>query len=216
MASIKILLVDDHDLVRTGIRKILDDEANLKVVGEASTGEEAIKFCKDNPPDVVLMDMNMPGMGGLEALKRLIRLDLGTRLIVLSVVTDNPFPGKVMQMGADGYLTKNAPPAEMIKAIHHVYHGQKYISHELAQQIAIGQLSPSANDPFAQLSDREMQITLLITKGNKVPDIAAQLSLSAKTVNTYKYRLFEKLNVSGEVELTHLALRHKLIVMDTL
>ncbi|WP_438863225.1 UvrY/SirA/GacA family response regulator transcription factor [Neptunicella sp.] len=213
---ITILLVDDHDLVRTGVRKILSDVRGFKVVGEASNGEDAVKFCRNENPDIVLMDMNMPGMGGLEASRKIIRMDLDIKVIVLSVVHDNPYPAKVMQMGAHGYLTKNALPEEMIKAIHQVNSGQKYISQDMAQQIALGQLSLSDDDPFKQLSEREMQILLMITRGIRVPEIASQLNLSAKTVNTYKYRMFEKLNVGGDVELTHLALRHKLISSENM
>ncbi|MDN4501374.1 UvrY/SirA/GacA family response regulator transcription factor [Alteromonadaceae bacterium BrNp21-10] len=213
---ISILLVDDHDLVRNGVRRILDDIRGFKVVGECADGEQAIKFCRNETPDVVLMDMNMPGMGGLEATRKIIRMDLGIKVIVLSVHQENPYPAKVMQLGAHGYLTKSAVPAEMIKAVHQVHAGQRYISPDMAQQVALGQLDLNENDPFKPLSDREMQILLMITKGLRIPDIAIQLNLSAKTVNTYKYRMFEKLNVNGEVELTHLALRHKLITSESI
>jgi two-component system, NarL family, invasion response regulator UvrY len=213
---IKILLVDDHDLVRTGIRRILEDVADFVVIGEANSGEEAIKFCRSQSPDVVLMDMSMPGIGGMEATKQIIRVCDGAKVIILSVHKDNPIPGRVMQMGAFGYLTKSAEPAEMIKAIYKVAAGQKYVAPEIAQQIAIGQFDLKDNNPFDQLSERELEITLMLTKGDKVPDIATYLNISAKTVNTYRYRMFDKLKVSTDVELTHLALRHKLINSDQL
>jgi two-component system invasion response regulator UvrY len=132
----------------------------------------------------------------------------------LSVYKENPIPAKVMQMGASGYLTKDTAPDEMIRAIYKVASGQKYISPDLAQQIAIGQLDLQEGNPFESLSERELEITMMLTKGAKVPDIAVVLNISAKTVNTYRYRMFEKLNVSTDVELTHLALRHKLIQSD--
>lgn len=213
---IKLLLVDDHELVRTGIRRILEDVKDFVVVGESTTGEEAIKFCRKNPPDLVLMDMSMPGIGGIEATKQILRLTEGTRIIVLSVHKENPIPAKVMQMGAFGYLTKDSDPAEMIRAIRKVAAGQKYVSPDIAQQIAIGQLDFKDGNPFEILSERELEITLMLTKGAKVPDIAAYLNISAKTVNTYRYRMFDKLSVSTDVELTHLALRHKLINSDQL
>jgi two-component system invasion response regulator UvrY len=213
---IKLLLVDDHDLVRNGIRRILEDVADFTVIGEANSGEEAIKFCRNGSPDVVLMDMSMPGIGGMEATKQIIRVCDGAKVIILSVHKDNPIPGRVMQMGAFGYLTKGAEPAEMIKAIYKVAAGQKYVAPEIAQQIAIGQFDLKNNNPFDQLSERELEITLMLTKGDKVPDIATYLNISAKTVNTYRYRMFDKLKVSTDVELTHLALRHKLINSDQL
>lgn len=211
---ITLLLVDDHDLVRTGIRRILEDVKDFEVIGEVNNGEGAVKFCRETQPDLVLMDMNMPGIGGLEATKQILRFADSTKVIVLSVHKDNPIPGKVMQLGAFGYLTKDADPSEMIKAIRKVSTGQKYIAPEIAQQIAIGKLSLEDENPFEQLSERELEIAIMLTKGAKVPDIAVQLNISAKTVNTYRYRMFEKLQVTSDVELTHLALRHKLINSD--
>lgn len=208
---ITLLLVDDHDLVRTGIRRILEDISDFKVVGEVDSGEEAIKFCRSSAPDIVLMDMNMPGIGGLEATKQIIRYAQDSKVVVLSVHTENPIPARVMQLGAYGYLTKGTDPKEMINAIRKVASGQHYIAPEIAQQIAIGQLNLKESNPFDQLSKRELEITIMLTKGARVPDIANKLNISAKTVNTYRYRMFEKLNVTSDVELTHLALRHDLI-----
>ncbi|GAA0852294.1 UvrY/SirA/GacA family response regulator transcription factor [Aliiglaciecola litoralis] len=208
---IKLLLVDDHELVRTGIRRILEDVSEFKVIGEVSSGEDAIRFCRATPPDIVLMDMNMPGIGGLEATKQIIHYAQDAKVVVLSVHTENPIPAKVMQMGAFGYLTKGTDPQEMINAVRKVASGQRYIAPEIAQQIAIGQLNLNDTNPFDQLSKRELEITIMLTKGNRVPDIASKLNISAKTVNTYRYRMFDKLHVGSDVELTHLALRHKLI-----
>lgn len=208
---IRLLLVDDHDLVRTGIRRILDDVDGFEVVGEAQTGEEAVKMCRKSPPDIVLMDMNMPGIGGLEATKQVLRLCPDVKVVALSVHKENLFPSKVMRLGAFGYLTKGADPQEMIIAIRKVAVGQKYIAPEIAQQLVLAQLNSDDDDPLKQLSERELQIMLMLTKGVKVPDIANQLNISTKTVNTHRYRMFEKLNVDSDVELTHLALRHNLI-----
>lgn len=208
---IKLLLVDDHELVRTGIRRILEDISDFKVVGEVNNGEEAIKFCRNSPPDIVLMDMNMPGIGGLEATKQIIHFCQDAKVVVVSVHTENPIPARVMQLGAYGYLTKGTDPNEMVIAIRKVASGQRYIAPEIAQQIAIGQLNLNEVNPFEQLSRRELEITIMLTKGNRVPDIANKLNISAKTVNTYRYRMFDKLKVGSDVELTHLALRHNLI-----
>lgn len=213
---INVLLVDDHEPVRTGIKRILDDVRGFKVVGEAKTGEEAVQFCRQNHPDIVLMDMNMPGIGGLEATKKICRFCPDVKVIVLTVHCEDPFPSKVMQMGAHGYLTKSAGSNEMVHAIKAVKSGQRYIAPEIAQQIALAQFSGRTDEnPFKSLSDRELQIMLMITKGEKVQNIAEQLNLTSKTVNSYRYRMFEKLNIGGDVELTHLAIRHKMIDIDS-
>jgi len=213
---INVFLVDDHELVRTGIRRIIEDVRGMNVAGEADSGEEAVKWCRTNHTDVVLMDMNMPGIGGLEATKKILRFNPDVKIIVLTVHTENPFPTKVMQAGASGYLTKGAGPDEMVNAIRMVNSGQRYISPEIAQQMALSQFSSASDNPFKELSERELQIMMMITKGEKVTDISEQLSLSPKTVNSYRYRLFSKLDISGDVELTHLAIRHGMIDTETL
>jgi len=213
---INILLVDDHELVRTGIRKILDEIKGLKVVAEVSTGEDAVKFCRQNEPDIVLMDMNMPGIGGLEATKRIIRFAPDMKVIVLTVHNEEPFPTKVMQMGASGYLTKGTGPDEMVMAIRMVNSGQRYLPAEIAQKMALNQFKSADNNPFNSLSDRELQIMLMVTRGEKVPAISLQLNLSTKTINSYRYRMFEKLNISNDVELTHLAIRHGMLNTEKL
>ncbi|HHC7288507.1 TPA: UvrY/SirA/GacA family response regulator transcription factor [Vibrio parahaemolyticus] len=209
---INVFLVDDHELVRTGIRRIIEDVRGMNVAGEADSGEDAVKWCRSNHADVVLMDMNMPGIGGLEATKKILRVNPDVKIIVLTVHTENPFPTKVMQAGASGYLTKGAGPDEMVNAIRVVNSGQR----EIAQQMALSQFSPASENPFKDLSERELQIMLMITKGQKVTDISEQLNLSPKTVNSYRYRLFSKLDINGDVELTHLAIRHGMLDTETL
>ncbi|MBD3584428.1 UvrY/SirA/GacA family response regulator transcription factor [Salinimonas sp. HHU 13199] len=208
---IKIILVDDHELVRTGIRRILDDVKDFSVVSEASSGEDAVALCRRNAPDVVLMDVNMPGMGGLEATRKILRMAESTRVICLSMHKEHPIPAQVMQIGAFGFLTKDAEHEEMIRAIYKVASGQKYLAPDIAQTIAISKLSADSNNPFDALSTRELNIAMRLTRGQRVPDIAEELCINAKTVNTYRYRMFEKLGVATDVELTHLAYRHKLI-----
>jgi two-component system invasion response regulator UvrY len=208
---IKIILADDHDLVRTGIRRILEDVSDFTIIAEAKNGEDAVQLCRKNAPDVVLMDVNMPGIGGLEATKKIVRMSENTRVICVSMHKESPIPLQVMEAGAFGFLTKDAEPEEVIMAIHKVFGGQKYIDSEVANNIAVGKLSPSNDNPFDDLSSRELNIAQRLTKGQNVKDIANELSISAKTVNTYRYRMFDKLGVTSDVELTHLALRHKLI-----
>jgi two-component system invasion response regulator UvrY len=213
---INILLVDDHELVRTGVNKILNEVKGFKIIEECKTGEEAIKFCRATEPDIILMDMDMPGMGGLEATKKILRLAPEIKIIILTAHTEDPFPSKVMKIGAAGYLTKSAAPAEMINAIRVVNSGQRYLPAEIAQKMALSQLKSTEDNPFNELSDRELQIMLMITRGDKVPDISENLHLSPKTINSYRYRMFDKLSVGNDVELTHLAIRHGMIHTEKL
>jgi two-component system invasion response regulator UvrY len=208
---IKILVVDDHDLVRTGIVRILKDVKDFEVVCEVGSGEDAVEYCRRQSPDIVLMDITMPGIGGLEATRKITRICDSTKVICISMHKDNPFPTRIMQAGAHGFITKDAEHSEMINAIYKVYSGQKYISTEIAQLIALGQLDSNNDNPFDVLSDRELEIMIMLTSGVKVTHIAKNLNISAKTVNTYRYRMFDKLSVTSDVGLTHLALRHKII-----
>lgn len=208
---ISVYLVDDHELVRTGIRRLLEDERCIKVVGEAHDGETAVQWARQHEADVILMDMNMPGMGGLEATRKILRYQPDAKIIVLTVQTEDPFPTKVMQAGASGYLTKGSTSPEVIRAITQVSRGQRYLSPEIAQQMALSQFNGGDENPFNALSERELQIMMMITNGEKVNDISDKLNLSPKTVNSYRYRLFEKLNINGDVELTRLAIRYKML-----
>ncbi|MFT6269085.1 MAG: two-component system invasion response regulator UvrY [Alphaproteobacteria bacterium] len=208
---IKILVVDDHDLVRTGIVRILKDVKDFEVVAEVGSGEDAVEYCRKQSPDIVLMDISMPGIGGLEATRKVTRICDTAKVICISMHKDNPFPTKIMQAGAHGFITKDVEHSEMINAIYKVHSGQKYVSPEIAQLIALGQLDSNNDNPFGGLSARELEITMMITRGVKVTEIAKHLNISAKTVNTYRYRMFDKLNVTSDVGLTHLALRHKII-----
>jgi two-component system invasion response regulator UvrY len=210
---ITILVVDDHELVRAGIRSLLTGISGLRVIAEASTGEEAVKIAREKRPQVVLMDLRMPGIGGLEATRKLLRADPNIKVIALTVCGEEPFPSKLLQAGAAGYLTKGSALDEMVQAIHAVHSGKRYISPEVAQQLAFKHLSDEKDSPFEALSERELQVMLMITAGQKVQEISDKLCLSPKTVNSYRYRLFDKLSVHSDVELTHLAIRHG--VLDT-
>ncbi len=212
---IKVLLVDDHDLVRIGIRSLLENVSGIEVVGEACSGEEAIQLTKKLNPHVVLMDVKMPGIGGLEATKRILRFNPDVKVLAVTVYGEEPYPSRVLQAGAVGYLTKGADVNEVVQAIKSVSSGKRYISPEVAQQLALKHLSDEGESPFDSLSEREMQVMIMITSGQKVQEISDQLCLSPKTVNSYRYRLFEKLDVNSDVELTHLAIRHRLIDTDS-
>lgn len=209
---IRVLVVDDHDLVRTGITRMLADIEGLQVVGEACTGEEALLKVRELKPDVVLMDVKMPGIGGLEATRKLMRSHPDIKVVAVTVCEEDPFPTRLLQAGAAGYLTKGAALDEMVQAIRLVFAGQRYIDPQIAQQLALKSFQPqTSSSPFDLLSEREIQIALMIANCHKVQNISDKLCLSPKTVNTYRYRIFEKLSITSDVELALLAVRHGMV-----
>ena len=204
---INVMLVDDHALVRAGIRRILEETADMEVVAEADTGEESIQLAREFKPEVVLMDINMPGIGGLEATRRLIQYDDKIKIIAVSMYADDPFPGRMLSAGAMGYLTKDCAADEIVIAIRKVKAGGNYITPSIAGTLAIKLATGQTSSPFGKLSQREMQVMLMVTNGSSIQEISDTLCLSPKTVSTYRYRLFEKLDVHNDVELTRLAMR---------
>ena len=210
--TIKVLVADDHDLVRTGISRMLEDVDGVEVVGEATSGEDAIKMCRESTPDVVLMDVKMPGIGGLEATKKLVRQNPDIKVVAVTACDDDPFPSRLLKAGAVGFVTKGADLSEMVHAIRSVVAGQRYLCPQVAQQMALKSFGEKESEsPFDALSERELQICMMVINCQKVQDISDQLCLSPKTVNSYRYRIFDKLEVSGDVELTRLAMRHGLL-----
>ncbi|MCP3850619.1 MAG: UvrY/SirA/GacA family response regulator transcription factor [Gammaproteobacteria bacterium] len=207
---IKVLLVDDHELVRTGIRRLIDDINGLEVVGEVETGEAAIDFAQNEHVDVVLMDLNMPGIGGMEATRRLIAKDKHLKIIVVTIHDSEPFPQQLFKAGAMGYLTKGCNIDEIVHAIKEVFYGRRYVSVDIAQKMAMT-IQPDEDNPFDKLSQREMQVMMMSMQGMKGQQISEQLNLSPKTISTYRYRLFDKLRVTNDVELTRLAMQYGLI-----
>jgi len=218
---IRVLVVDDHELVRSGITRMLADNPDIEVIGEASSGEDAIDSVRKDSPDIVLIDIRMPGIGGLEATRRILRIDDAVRVIVVTACADDPYPTRVMQAGASAYITKGADIREMVRAIRMAHSGQRYISPEIAQKMALKQLGGGdARDEdgelslFDRLSEREMQIAMMVVDCQKVQDISDKLCLSPKTVNSYRYRIFEKLEISSDVELALMAVRLGLLDAD--
>ena len=218
---IRVLVVDDHELVRSGITRMLADNPDIEVIGEASSGEDAIDSVRKDSPDIVLMDIRMPGIGGLEATRRILRIDDAVRVIVVTACADDPYPTRVMQAGASAYITKGADIKEMVRAIRMAHSGQRYISPEIAQKMALKQHGGGdARDEdgelslFDRLSEREMQIAMMVVDCQKVQDISDKLCLSPKTVNSYRYRIFEKLEISSDVELALMAVRLGLLDAD--
>ena len=212
---IKVLIVDDHALVRMGIRRLLEDLPDMDVVAEAESGEEALMLVKTHKPDVVLLDMKMPGIDGWEVTRRLKKSNPQIKVIAVTAMCAEPLPSRVLQLGAMGYLTKESGAEEMAAAIRKVAKGEKYLSAEIAQKMAINSLEAVQGSPFDALSEREMQVMFMITSGMDVQDIAERLFLSSKTINGYRYRIFEKLAIKNDVELTYLAMKHRVIERPT-
>lgn len=210
---INILLVDDHDLVRAGLASILQANDLYNVIAEAASGEQAIDYlqrAEASPdtilPDVILMDINMPGIGGVEATRRIHRHYPAIHIIAVTAMQQDPFPAHLIKAGASAYVTKGAGAETIFHAISHVINGRQYLDGAVHAQ-AVDDGTAAAN-PFSRLSEREMQITQLIIQGHGNQYICDTLFLSPKTISTYRHRVFEKLSISNDVELTHLAIRH--------
>ena len=209
---IRILLVDDHDLFRAGMGSILRSQDGMVVVGEYSDGEQAIEAVRREAPDLVLMDVHMPGIGGIEATRKILRIAPQTKIIAVTVMSDDPFPNQLLDAGARGYISKGSGSQEMMEAIETVMRGNYYISSDVAQKLTLTNFRKRGEaSPLDTLSAREMQIMLMITRGQSNQEISDALFLSPKTISTYRHRLFEKLDVSNDVELTHLEIRHGLL-----
>ena len=209
--DIQILLVDQLGLVRIGLQRLLDEKPGLSVVGEAPSGEEAVRLARSLKPDVVLMDAQIPGIGGLEATRRMLRHDPEIRILMVTPETDEPFPTQLLEAGAAGYLTKNCGVDEIADAVQTVTCGERYISADIARRMALSMLPGKDPSPFDRLSQRELQVMLMVAQGQSVHEISEHLCLSSKTVSTYRYRLFDKLGVENDVELARLAIRHGVV-----
>lgn len=206
-----VLVVDDHDLIRVGICRLLAEVPDLTVVGQAGSGEEAITMVRDLVPNIVFMDIRMPGIGGLEATQRILSQHPEIKVIVVSAFNDEVYPATLLKAGASGYITKNADTDEIKIAVQTVLSDNIYVSPQLAQMLVVSGISNNAKSPLAQLSQRELQIAELITSGKRANDVAVTLNISPKTINTYKYRIYEKLGVTNDVELTLAAVKYGLV-----
>ena len=207
----KLMLVDDHDLVRTGIKRLLEDHPNIEIVGEAVSGEDALRQVGEFDPDVVLMDINMPGIGGLEATRKLLQRKPKLKVIVVTMHDDDLFPQRFFKAGALGYVTKGAKVEEILQAIQAVMGNKRFLSPALAQQMALSQVGEEATSPFESLSERELQVLLMMMDGQSIGEISEKLCLSPKTVSTYRTRLYAKLGVQNDIELARLALLHGVV-----
>ena len=207
---INVMLVDDHAVVRMGFKMLLESASDIKVIAEAENGEQAVKQFAEHHPDVVVMDITMPGIGGLEAIERIMAKDNSARILVLSAHEDSVHPKRVLSAGAMGYLTKRSAAEELIKAIRTVASRKRYLEASVAQQMAIQQLSGETN-PVDILSDREFEVFIALAKGKTTNEIADTLCLSPRTVGTHLYNIKQKLNASNSAEIALIAMRSGLI-----
>ena len=211
---IRVMLVDDHQLIRSCFREVLGRESGLEIVAEAGNGEEAIHLVRTHRPDVILMDVSMPGIGGLEATRRISQSFPETRIIALTRYGDDPFPARLLEAGAAGYITKGSDIEEVISAIKSVHDGTEYITQEIAQKLAITYINKKVRSPIDTITQREMQVLLMVAQGFSNAEISERLCLSPKTTCTHRYHLYEKLGVSNDVELARFAIRYGLLDED--
>ena len=208
---IRLIIVEDHELFRTGIKNILAGIQDIEVIAETGSGEEAISLARKLVPDVILMDVGLPGISGLETTERILKAQPEIRVIVLTAHAEPPLPARLLDIGASGYLTKGASADELVSAVQTVYRGERYIGSEIAQQLALSLLPGTPQSPFQDLTGRELEVSLMLMQGMKMASIGEVLKVSPKTVATYKYRIYDKVGVGSEVELFRLAIRHGLI-----
>ncbi|MDD2932559.1 MAG: response regulator transcription factor [Methylotenera sp.] len=210
MSQINVMLVDDHAVVRMGFKMLLESDADIKVIAEAENGELAIQRYMEHKPNVVVMDITMPGIGGLEAIERILAKDSSAKILVLSAHEDSVHPKRVLNAGAMGYLTKRSAAEELIKAIRTVATGKKYLEASVAQQMAIQQLNGDQN-PVDVLSPREFEVFMALAKGKTTNEIAETLFLSPRTVGTHLYNIKQKLNANNSAEIALIAMRSGLL-----
>jgi two-component system invasion response regulator UvrY len=208
---INVLLADDHAVVRTGFRLLLQSQADINVVAEAQSGEAACQMYAELTPDVVVMDLGMPGMGGLEAMRRIRARNPAARVLALSAHDDPMHARRALREGALGFLSKRSAPEALIEAISAIAAGRRYIDPELAQKLALAEIEGAARSPIEQLSEREFEVFIRLAGGATVQKIADDLKLSASTIGTHLYNIKQKLGVVNQSELTLLAIRHGLI-----
>jgi DNA-binding NarL/FixJ family response regulator len=209
---IKIIIADDHSVVRRGIKQILTDEFDIQVIAEAANTDELCNLLKISPCDLVILDITMPGKSGLDAIYDIKKFYPNVKILILSMHPEEEIAMRAIKTGADGYLNKDSVPEELIRAIRKLISGGKYISPALSDALISKLQNNISEHPHDELSQREFQVLCLIASGYSLTEIAEKFSLSIKTISTYRSRILEKLNLKSNVEITHYAIKHKLIV----
>jgi len=204
--KINIILVDDHAVVRAGVRRLLEQESSFDVIGEAESGEKAYQLFGELSPDVMVMDLSMPGMGGLESIRRILMRDEKAKILVLSMHEDLSFANQALKLGAKGYLIKNTLGDDLVKAIEAISRGDIFLSDEIAKKIAVSSID-GGQDPIHDLSAREFEIFRLLAEGFEVDAIATTLNISSKTVSNYQTMIKQKLNIHTPIELIRYAIK---------
>jgi len=204
---IRVFVLDDHALVRTGYRLIIGQENDFEIVGEAGSGEEGLPMIRRLKPHVVICDLHLPGISGLDITERIVRGNLGTHVLIVSVQEEGPMPRRLIEAGASGYLGKGCDAQELIRALREVARGRRYLASHVAQRMALSRMCGDES-PFDSLSPRELEVARMLCQGMRMEEIGRRLSLSGKTVATHKYRLYEKLGIKDTVALARLAGQH--------
>ncbi len=208
---IKILIADDHTIVREGLKQILAETSDIVVSGEASSGQDTLRKVRAQHFDLILLDISLPGISGLDVLKQIKSLKPGLPILILSMYPEEQYAVRTLRAGASGYLTKESASVELIKAIREVAQGKKYITMSLAEKIAVSWDTQMAGPLHETLSDREYQVLCLIASGKTVKEVSRLLSLSVKTVSTHRSRILKKMDMRNNAQLTHYAIKHNLI-----
>lgn len=207
---IRVLIADDHPVVRRGLVQIVSAESDMAVVGEAANVQELLALARKERHDVVLLDISMPGRNGLEAIKELKQERPQLPILVLSMHPEDQYAVRALKLGAAGYMTKESVPEELVRALRKVISGGRYISPSLAEKLAVT-VAAGADRPYETLSDREYQVLCMIASGKVITQIAAELSLSVKTISTYRARILEKMSMRTNAELTRYAIENRLV-----
>jgi DNA-binding NarL/FixJ family response regulator len=208
---IRVLIADDHPIVRRGLKQILADEPDVAVLGEAQDGQDVLRLIREQPWDVLVLDLNMPGLGGLEILQEVRERRPNLPVLIMSVHPEEQFGVRVLKAGAAGYLPKETAPDELVHAIRKVHSGGKYVSRSLAEKLAAALEAGAERPAHEALTDREYQVLCLIGSGKTVSQIAEKLCLSVKTVSTYRARILEKMRMESNAELMHYAMSNHLV-----
>ena len=211
---IRILVVDDHTLVREGLCRLLDSETNLEVVGQTGSGREAVGLCEKLKPDVVILDYKLPDIDGLETTEQIVSKKTGARILILTMYANEEYAIRVIRAGAAGFIVKGASTDELLKAVRKVASKGTYVSPAILDKMTERMTQPSEETPESQLSNREIQVLIQLSRGNTSREVAENLCISLSTVETYRSRILEKLNLRKNSDITRFAIRRGLIDME--